>query len=156
MEETAATLILGVGNVALGDEGFGIHVARRIKEIGVSDNVKVEAGGVAGFDLLGLLPGVERLVIVDVMDADMPPGEIGWFELDKDFKSSEASKLSFHQVGVVELLQIAGVIGLKPKVEFLVTRPTRIEWSFELSADVQQAADKAVQHLQRLFPRRAA
>ncbi|PVV82712.1 hypothetical protein [Dehalogenimonas alkenigignens] len=90
------------------------------------------------------------------MDADLPPGEIGWFELDKDFKSAEASKLSFHQVGVVELLQIAGVIGLKPKVEFLVTRPTRIEWSFELSADVQQAADKAVRHLQRLFPRRAA
>ena len=43
---------MGLGNVIMGDEGFGVHVAQCLKEISLSDNIRVEEGGVGGFDLL--------------------------------------------------------------------------------------------------------
>ena len=56
MTETALkkALILGVGNLILGDEGFGVHVARRLKESGLPAGIDVTEGHVGGFDLLGL------------------------------------------------------------------------------------------------------
>ncbi|MEN8613879.1 hydrogenase maturation protease [Dehalogenimonas sp. THU2] len=145
--ETDNILVLGVGNEALGDEGFGIHVVRKLKENGFPEHIRIEAGGVAGFDLLGLLSGVDRLIIVDVMVCDLEPGDIGRFNLDAEFKASGRVPMSFHELSVLDLLQIAEVVGLNPRVEFLVTKPVKLEWGFELSPLVQQAADKAVDYL---------
>ncbi|MGI2336773.1 MAG: hydrogenase maturation protease [Dehalogenimonas sp.] len=153
---TEQTLILGIGNVIMGDEGFGIHVLRRLKEYTFPDHIRLHDGAVAGFDLLGHLEGVERLVIVDVMITDLEPGEIGWMEMDASFNAPNKTDLSFHQVGIVELLQIAELVGHKPKVQFLVTRPEKLEWSFELTEATRQAADKAVAYLVENFNGRPA
>ncbi|MBL7209032.1 MAG: hydrogenase maturation protease, partial [Dehalococcoidia bacterium] len=58
------TMVLGVGNLLLGDEGFGVHVVRRLKERKLPGHVRVEEGGVGGFNLLGYLDGVKRLLVV--------------------------------------------------------------------------------------------
>ncbi len=73
--------MLGVGNVILGDEGFGPEVVHRLKEGGLPAGVRAEEGGVGGFNLLGSLEGIERLIVVDVMLADIPPGEVRLFKL---------------------------------------------------------------------------
>ena len=145
------TLILGVGNVALADEAFGPQVVRRLRHYRFPENIRLHDGAVAGFDLLGHLDGVERLVIVDVMVSDLEPGDIGWLDLDDDLKSSGKIDLSFHQIGILELLQIAELIGHKPQVHFLVTSPVKVEWSFEMTPPVQQAVAKAVDYLTDKF-----
>ena len=117
------TLILGVGNVLLGDEGFGVHVARRLKEVKLPDYIRVQEGGVDGFNLLGHLEGVARLVIVDVMMIDYPPGTLVLFEPGAGLAEPGKRIVSFHQVGVLELIQMGGLIGYQPEVFFLVTRP---------------------------------
>lgn len=143
------TLILGVGNIVMGDEGFGVHVARRLKEIELPEKVSVEEGGVGGFYLLGLLEGVMRLIVVDVMITDVTPGKIRLFKPGP----SEPGKriLSFHQVGVIELVQMWGLLGYSLEVFFLVTQPEKLEWSTELSPNVQVAADKAVGLISKLI-----
>lgn len=138
------TLILGVGNIIMGDEGFGVHVARELKDAELGDGVKVEEGGVGGFSLLGLLEGVKRVIVVDVMNADIPPGEVLFFKPGADFSEPGKRILSFHQVGVPELVQMWGLLGYQAEVFFLVTRPQRLEWSAELSPAAQLAAAKAV------------
>lgn len=69
------TLILGVGNIIQGDEGFGIHVARQLKDVLLPGDVRVEEGGVGGFNLLGSLEGAKQVIVVDVMMTDIPPGK---------------------------------------------------------------------------------
>ncbi|MFH1647649.1 MAG: hydrogenase maturation protease [Chloroflexota bacterium] len=144
------TLILGVGNLIMGDEGFGVRVARRLKEIGLPDGVAVEEGGVGGFNLLGLLEGVSRLIVVDIMIADVPPGEVRFFRPGPGLSEPGKSIISFHQVGVLELVQMWGLLGYEPEIFFLVTRPEKVAWSTELSAPVRAAADKAVGLLEGL------
>ncbi|MDV2989656.1 MAG: hydrogenase maturation protease [Dehalogenimonas sp.] len=154
--KTEQTLILGIGNVIMSDEGFGIHVLRDLKQYTFPDHIRLHDGAVAGFDLLGYLEGVERLVIVDVMITDLEPGEIGWMEMDARFNAPNKTDLSFHQIGIIELLQIAELIGYKPRVQFLVTRPEKLEWGFELTPKARQAADKAVAYLVENFNGRPA
>ncbi len=143
-------MVLGVGNILLGDEGFGVHVARRLKEVDLPDSVRVEEGGVGGFNLLSHFEGVRRLIVVDVMMLDATPGELRLIRPGEKLSEPGKNIVSFHQVGVLELVQISKLIGYDPEVTFLVTRPQKMEWSMELSPQVQVAADEAVRLLQRL------
>ena len=69
-------LILGVGNVLLGDEGIGVHVAWRLATLPLPPGVEVVDGGTLGFGLAGLLEGRKLVVLVDAIAADAPPGSI--------------------------------------------------------------------------------
>jgi hydrogenase maturation protease len=144
------TLVLGLGNILMGDEGFGVHVARRLKEIELPDGVRVEEGGVGGFNLLGLLEGVEQLIVVDVMILPSPPGELRLLEPEPGIAEPGKVILSFHQVGVLDLMQMWGLIGKEPEVKFLVTQPKSMELGDGLSPPVQAAADKAVRIVKEL------
>jgi hydrogenase maturation protease len=144
------TLILGVGNTIMGDEGFGVCVARRLKEMELPGNAIVEEGGVGGFNLLGSLEGVKRLVVVDVMMIDMPSGDVRLFRPGPDFSEPGKKIISFHQVGILELVQMWGLLGYEPEIFFLVTRPEKLEWGMELSPSVQTAMDKAIKLIEEL------
>jgi hydrogenase maturation protease len=144
------TLILGVGNIIMGDEGFGVHVARKLKDAGLGHDVKVEEGGVGGFNLLGVLEGVGQVIVVDIMNTDIPPGEVLFFKPGSDFVEPGKRIISFHQVGVLELVQMWGLLGYEAEVFFLVTRPQRLEWSTELSPAVERAVAKAVNLIKQL------
>lgn len=144
------TLILGVGNIIMGDEGFGVHVARRLKAMKLAGHTRVEEGGVGGFNLLGSLEGVQRLIAVDVMMIDKSPGELLLFRPGPDFGEPGKRIISFHQVGVLELVQMRGMLGDAPEIYFLVTRPVKLTWSMELSPPVQAAAAQAVGLLREL------
>jgi len=144
------TLILGVGNIIMGDEGFGVHVVRRLKEAELPVNVRIEEGGVGGFNLLGSLEGVKRVIVVDIMMTYKPPGELLCFKPGPGFGEPGKRIISFHQVGVLELVQMWGLLGYEPEVFFLVTRPEKLEWSTELSPTLQLAAEKAIGLLKEL------
>jgi hydrogenase maturation protease len=144
------TLILGVGNVVMGDEGFGVHVARKLEENELPPGVRVEEGGVGGFNLLGTLGDIQRVIVVDVMMMDLPPGDICLFKPGPDFRGPEKNIVSFHQIGVLELVQMWGLIGKEPEVFYLVTCPERLEWSMELTPPVAIAVEKAVDLLDEI------
>jgi len=140
-------LVLGVGNEALCDEGFGIHVARRLKDVCLPENVRVQDGGVAGLDLLGSITDIDRLIVVDAMITDLEPGSIGYFELNESINAPNKTNFSFHQLGIAEILQIGALMGHKPEVEFVVARPEKLELGFEMSEAMQKAVDKTVNYL---------
>lgn len=144
------TMVLGVGNLLMGDEGFGVHVVRRLKEVELPSHVRVAEGGVGGFNLLGYLEGVKRLLVVDVMMTDSPPGELRLLRSDQKPEEPGKQILSFHQVGILELVKMWGLLGYEPEIMFLVTRPEKIEWGTELSPPLQSAADQATKMIQHL------
>ena len=147
---TKSTLILGIGNILMGDEGFGVHVARGLKNMVLPGNVTVKEAGVGGLNLLGDLEGMERLVVIDVMMIDHTPGELYLYKPEKGFSEPGKKVVSFHQVGVTELVQIWGLLGHEPELLLLVTRPEKMDWNMELSQPLRAAADKAVKLIAEL------
>jgi hydrogenase maturation protease len=148
--DNRSTLVLGLGNILLGDEGFGVHVVRRLQGCGLSDAVRVVEGGVGGFNLLGYLEGVKRLIIVDVMIYDSPPGQLLLIENGNNLDEPGKRLMSCHQIGVLELLKTWSLIGEMPEVYLLATVPERLEWNTELSPALQTACARAVEVIKRL------
>ena len=71
------TVILGIGNILLGDEGIGIHVIKRIEKITLADNVKVIDGATAGFGLLPIFKTYQnrKFIIVDALKETSPSSQ---------------------------------------------------------------------------------
>ncbi|NPA48724.1 MAG: hydrogenase maturation protease [Thermodesulfobacteria bacterium] len=108
--------IVGLGNLLLGDEGFGVHLIRSLeRQFVFPPQVELIDGGCLGLKLLDLLREKEGLLLIDVFLADAPPGTwrtFSWEEL-KDFGPAQFA--SAHQTGVREALFLAELEGLKPK-----------------------------------------
>ena len=84
---TGKVLVAGVGNIFLGDDGFGSEVARRLAAQPLPAGVKVEDYGIRGVHLAyELLDGYDGVVLVDAVGNGDPPGTITVFEpeLDRD------------------------------------------------------------------------
>jgi hydrogenase maturation protease len=149
-----STLILGLGNVLLSDEGFGVHVVKRLQGLSLPVGVKVVEGGVGGYNLLGYFKDIERLLVVDAMILDSRPGELVLFQPGPNFKDAGQNALSFHQTGIMELVQMWNLLGNEPEVFFLVTRPEKLEPGLTLSPSLEKAVQPAVQMILKLCQNR--
>ncbi|HFC98157.1 MAG TPA: hydrogenase maturation protease [Thermosulfurimonas dismutans] len=143
-------LILGVGNLLLRDEGFGIHVIRELERCyEIPPEVEVVDGGCAGFSLLDYLREKDLALLVDIVADSAPPGTLQIFE-DEDLSRFAAVKtLSPHEVSLIEALKFAEFSGLKPsRVRILAAVPEEISPGLELSPSLKKALPRALSWLE--------
>lgn len=112
------TLILGVGNLLLGDEGVGVHAVRRLASESLPPSVELLDGGTGGFHLLSLFDEFDPIIIIDAtLDGDAP----GTVQLRKPkFASDFPRTLSAHDIGLRDLLETAQLLASLPTV-YLIT-----------------------------------
>jgi hydrogenase maturation protease len=110
-----ATLVLGLGNTIMTDDGFGVKVVEALSSrFLLRGPVTLVDGGTLGLDLLPRLEGIEQLLIVDALAMQAPPGTV--FRLEgEEVPRAFASKLSVHQMGVQDLLAVAELQGHLPR-----------------------------------------
>ena len=135
-------LILGVGNLLMGDEGIGVHAVRELWKRTLPAHVDVVDGSTAGLEILQLMEGYVRVVIIDAVDAGLEPGTILRFR-PKDVTPQDVDlPLSLHQEKVLRVLELADYLGrdLAPVVIYGM-QPEAMGWSTELSPAVQARLD---------------
>jgi len=151
---SARTLILGVGNLLVSDEGVGLHVLERLVAIyELPEGVQTLDGGTLGLDLLYCLEGVENLLIVDAVEMGNEPGTLLRLEGDK-VPSFLSVKISPHQIGIPDMLFAAKLKNLYPRnVVLWGVQPGALETGLDLSppvaAQVDVLVEKAVEELAR-------
>ncbi len=140
------TLVLGLGNILLKDEGVGVRVVERLRERYVPpEGVEFLDGGVRGLALLPYLEGVSRLLIIDAVRAGKEPGTLVRLAGD-EIPAVLSPKISPHQEGLADLLWVAKVSGPCPsEIVLWGVEPAHIETSLELSAPVEAQVDALVQ-----------
>jgi hydrogenase maturation protease len=131
--------VVGVGNVLLRDEGIGCHVVHALEGIPLPD-VKIIDGGTCP-DMLQLLEGADKLVIVDAVKGGGTPGQIYRFRLG-DITLEQKPFLSLHDVGLVDSLMLMQLwhpdfIGIGEAV-IIGVEPREISWGLELSSELQE------------------
>lgn len=137
-------LILGIGNLLLRDEGVGVHVAKILEEMSLPEGVEVVEGGTLGFDLLGYFEGVEKLVVVDALKGGGEPGSI-YKVKPEQLKASKDRPLSLHQLGFLEVWEMARLLGFEPEVVIIGVEPKDLGWGMELSPEVESKLQKVVE-----------
>jgi hydrogenase maturation protease len=138
-------LVLGVGNILLGDEGTGVRVVQKLEdEYRFSDNVELYDGGTLGLRLLEPLCRSDFAIIVDIVRAGGAPGEI--YRIDeKDLPEKIPYKSSLHELNVVETLIYAEELGNKPRTVVIGIEPGDwTSWSTELTEPLRNRMENLV------------
>ena len=137
------TLVLGLGNVLMGDEGVGVHVVRALEKRTLPDNVECLDGGTGGFILLEPLQNAERIILIDAAADGNPFGTVT--RTTPRFSRDYPPTLTAHDVGVKDLLDVFYMQGgSRDVVLYAITIDPHQPISMELSATGKAAMDGAV------------
>jgi hydrogenase maturation protease len=139
------TLVLGLGNLLLQDEGLGIRALERLAaHYRLPSTVEAMDGGTMGLDLLPYLDRDMQLLILDAVEADQPPGTLVRLE-GEAIQAALSLKMSMHQVGLQELLALSELVGTLPsRIVVWGMQPASLEWGLDLSAPVIAQLDDLV------------
>jgi len=108
-------LVLGVGNVLLGDDGVGVLLARALSARPLPAQVEVMDGGTLGMALLPYLEGRQTLVLLDALRSADPPGTLRWLSLQETSQLAAAPGLSPHEGNATQLLAAGLLSGSLPQ-----------------------------------------
>jgi hydrogenase maturation protease len=150
-------LIAGIGNIFLGDDGFGVEVARRLSESEFPEGVRVQDFGIRGYDLAyALLDGYDLTLLVDAAPRGSTPGTLYVIEPDLNQETAETQgvALDAHAMNPVSVLQLAKSMGpVAGKVLLVGCEPATLggeEGQMGLSEAVAAVVDQAAALVRRL------
>lgn len=141
-----STLVLGMGNPILSDDGVGLLVAERLGQAPLPDGVEVQQSEVAGLRLLELVRGFTRVIIIDALKSDREPGEIVRYEA-RDFKGGQRYG-SAHSLGLATVLELGRTLKYPMPDEVIVYAIEAVDvetFGEELTPSVAAAADRVEQ-----------
>ncbi|MCX7854479.1 MAG: hydrogenase maturation protease [Anaerolineae bacterium] len=148
------TLILGLGNPLRGDDGIGPRVVAELLRRGLPDGVEAVDGGTSGLDLLHLLEGWERVIIVDAAELGREPGEFLRFTPEDARLVGSLVSLSSHTAGLADALALARALGQKlPDIVIYGVQPERMDWEEGLSPAVEVALPDLIEEILRVSAR---
>ncbi len=151
-------LIAGIGNIFLGDDGFGVAVAQQLAKAGLPAGVRVTDFGIRGLDLTyALQDGYETTILVDAFPHGEPPGTVYVVEPDLNDPSPgmiQGSTLDPHTMNPVNVLRMAIAMRAPLKRVLLIgCEPETLgseEGHMGLSESVQAAVPEAVRVITNL------
>jgi hydrogenase maturation protease len=152
-------LVAGIGNIFLGDDGFGVEVARRLLSRPQPTAVRVIDFGIRGFDLsYALQDGYDTTILVDAYPHGQKPGTVSVVEPDLNhFASAPGGYIQPHAMNPMNVLQMAKAMNGSIKRVLLVgCEPQDLggdEGHLGLSEAVEAAVDAAVDKIEALVNR---
>ncbi|MGD9387745.1 MAG: HyaD/HybD family hydrogenase maturation endopeptidase [Gammaproteobacteria bacterium] len=143
----SGTLVLGVGNTILTDEGVGPWVVQRLDQLNPDvPGVTWMDGGTLSFSIAASVEDAEYLIVVDATELKSEPGTVKVFvDADMDRILSQHGR-SVHEVGLMDLMSMALIADRMPRRRALVgIQPEIVDWGTEPSPRVAKAVPEAAQ-----------
>jgi hydrogenase maturation protease len=149
------TLILGIGNTLLSDEGVGVHVVRHLAaHHGDEPDVTFLDGGTLSFTLAGDIADHDFLIVVDAARVDGPPGTVRCFEEEAMDRYLGRAQMSVHEVGLSDLMDMARLSDTLPRRRALIgIQPAVLDLGDGPSAEVGRAVPEAARLILALLRR---
>jgi hydrogenase maturation protease len=141
----ARKVVLGLGNILNRDEGLGVHALEPLRaRLGGRGGIEVLDGGVLGMGLLPLVESCSHLLLLDAVDTGATPGTVTVLARE-EIPLFARVKLSLHQLGFQEVLELANVRGLLPERLGLVgAQPADVSMGVGLSPAIEAALPEIV------------
>jgi hydrogenase maturation protease len=150
-------LVAGVGNIFLGDDGFGVEVVRRLAEREMPEGVEVVDFGIRGMDLAyALQDDYEAVVFVDAVPRGEEPGTV--YLIEPEVEEDGEVALDTHGMDPVKVIKLSRVLGAKPTRTLVVGCEPQVVLSgedyddmlMELSEPVRVAVEEAAKLVESL------
>ncbi|MDF9409420.1 MAG: Hydrogenase 2 maturation protease [Pelotomaculum sp. PtaB.Bin013] len=147
--EEKRVVVIGVGNLLLGDDGAGIHAINELKKDSFPACVKIVDGGTAGIDLLYWLEDAGYAVIIDCLEAGEEPGAIFRIPAEEIAFDSSDQIISLHDLNLQEVLHIANQLGKLPPTIIYGIQPGEITFNDQLSHAVNKALPSLINSIKK-------
>lgn len=151
------SVVLGIGNVLLADDGAGIRAAEQLsRRLAGRADVQVLDGGTLSFTLLEYFGCAEELIVIDAARLGAAPGAVQSFESEAmdAFLADSARQRSVHEVGLLDLLSMARLREALPGRRALICiQAAEVGWGLELTPAVGAAVPAAVDEAEQLLGR---
>ena len=151
---TARILVAGIGNVFLGDDGFGVEVVSRLDATTLPDGVDVADYGIRGVHLAyDLLNGCDLFVLVDAAERGEPPGTVTVLEVQvPDAASLDGPVMDAHSLTPDGIFTLLASLGGRPGRSLVVAcEPADVSTGMGLSEPVQEALPHAVRTVEEIL-----
>ena len=147
------TLILGIGNTLLSDEGAGIHALNLLQSYHPDhENLTYIDGGTLSFTLAAYIEDCENLIVFDAAQLKAPAGTVKTMAGPDMDAFLGAARRSPHEVGLLDLFDIARLTESLPDKRALIgIQPQAIEWGMSPTAPVERALPIAVEEAVKLL-----
>jgi len=148
------TVVLGIGNTLLADEGVGVHVVERLRaEYPDDDSIEFVDGGTLSFTLADVMAGTDQLIIIDAAELNSSPGSVSLFENEElDDYLGRGKRRSVHEVGLLDLLAITHLTGDLPAKRALIgIQPQKVDWGENPCDEVAAAIPRACEMTRELI-----
>jgi hydrogenase maturation protease len=143
-EHSTEVLILGIGNVLMGDEGIGVHVVRELMNRPRPEGVACLDGGTGSFNLLEPMQHARKVILIDATIDGAPAGTVR--RLRPRFSKDYPRTLTAHDIGLKDLLDAFYLLGNPPEVIlFAVSIASLQEVGTELSPELAAVVPLVVQ-----------
>lgn len=142
------TVVVGIGNVLLKDEGIGVHVVREMGRMNLPDSVELVDVGTSTLDLLSYIEDAEKLIIVDALEGGEEPGTIYRFTPEELILKEETPD-SAHLLGPMDTLRMAKRLGCQPSTVIIGVEPEAIDWGMDLSPHLGRRMTQIVKAVMR-------
>ncbi|MDR2056340.1 MAG: HyaD/HybD family hydrogenase maturation endopeptidase [Desulfovibrio sp.] len=154
MHNSQRILILGVGNILLTDEGFGVRAVEHLQERYLwPDHVRLLDGGTQGLMLMRDIQECDLLIVLDVVLGGGTPGTVYLLE-GEDLRKSFSFRDSMHQTDLLDTLLTCELAGHRPRAVVFGMEPfdyksTGVELTPEAGARLPEFCRKVVSELAR-------
>lgn len=138
------TLILGIGNTLMGDEGIGVHVVNFLENAVLPANTAILDGGTGSFLLLEPMQSAKKVILIDATIDGEKAGTVR--RLRPRFSKDYPATLTAHDIGLKDLLDAFYLLGEVPEVTlFAVSIPALQDLSTDLSSELAAAVPSVAQ-----------
>ena len=113
-------------------------------DIAFPPEVEVVEGGTDGFGLIHVLTRADRLILIDAVKGGETPGSVYRFDLEECRPFPDLYKTSVHQISILEVLNLSGLIGSPPRTTIIGVEPKSLQMGMELSPEVEAQIPKVI------------
>jgi len=140
------SVILGIGNVLLTDDGAGVHAARQLADLLVArTDVQVLDAGTLSFTLAPIIEAADHLIILDATQLNQPPGSLQCFPDTQLDRFLGRGRLTVHEIGLRDVMDVVQLSGTLPRKRALIgIQPASLEWGTELTPCITASLNSMV------------
>lgn len=126
------TVIIGIGNILLQDDGVGVHVIKQLENEKLPSTIELVDGGTSTLDTLGFFLDYNKVIVVDCLRAGLEPGTIYKIK-PEDIINYKKENLSIHDVQILDVVKMANMLNKYPEVVIFGIEPEKIAVDLEMT-----------------------
>jgi hydrogenase maturation protease len=138
------TLVLGIGNILMGDEGVGVRAVQHLAATDIVEKADLVDGGTRGLNLLSYFQEYPRIILIDAACDGRPPGTVS--VIRPRFAADFPATLTAHDIGLKDLIEAAALVGKLPRIELITISIDKVQ---PMALDLSEAARASLDQVEK-------